>query len=175
MSEKIKTALKTHGLDGILLILAGLIMLIWPEASLKILCIVMGIILIIIGGINLLSYFFNKYAEVNKNALIYSTVAVILGILMIVLSRFFVSVFLVIVGLLLLFGCFMLFRRAYQLRDVKDKDFIISLVLGIVILILGIVMIINPVGTGSFVVRLIGIALIIMGIAALVMFRNRME
>ena len=175
MSEKIKTAIKNHGLDGILLIVAGLIMLLWPEASLRILCIVMGIILIIIGAINLLSYFFNKYAEVKKDTLIYSSAAVVLGILMIVLSRFFVSVFLVIVGLVLLFGCFMLFRRAYQLRDVKDKDFVVSLVLGIVILILGVVMIINPVGTGSFVVRLIGIALIIMGIAALFTFRNRVQ
>ena len=175
MLERIKDAFRNHWLEGILLLLAGLFMLLWPQASLKILCVVLGIILIVIGVINLLSLFSQKYAEKKESTLALSIGAIVLGILIIVLSRFFVSVFLIIAGLILLFGCIMLFRRAYQLRDIKGKDFAISLILGIIILILGIVMIINPVGTASFVIQLIGVALILFGLGTMFIFHDKVQ
>ena len=93
-------------------------------------------------------------------------VQLVLGILLIVISRFFVSVFLILAGLVMIIGCIMMFRRAWELRDVKGKDFVFSILIGVLILALGIVMIINPVGTAAFVIQLCGVALMIVGISA---------
>ena len=169
MTEKIKDAAVKYRLHGIILIAAGLFMLLWPGASLKILCIVVGVILIITGGIQLINYYQTKPLNPEQKDMILGFVFVAVGILLIVLSRFFVSIFLILAGVALVVGCVLLFLRAWQTRSEKGAEFVFSLLIAILILVLGIVMIINPAGTAAFVVQLCGVALMIMGLAAVFM------
>ena len=169
MSEKLKDAAVKYRLNGILMILVGLFMLLWPEASLRILCIVVGAILIITGVIRLINYFQMRALNPEQKDMVTGIVCLVVGVLLIVISRFFVSVFLILAGIALLIGCVLMFMKAWQLRHERGKEFVLSLVIGILILVLGIVMIINPVGTAAFVIQLFGVALMIMGIATVFM------
>jgi len=165
VKEKLDNLVKNNKVTGIVLIIFGLIMLLWPNAAMKILCIVIGIILIALGGIRLLTYYNNKKTGLeNRNELTLGLIMAVLGIILIVISRFFISVFFVLAGLAMLFICIRMFRQAYELRYEKGSSFAVSLIIGILVLALGIVMIINPVGTAAFLVQLGGIALIIAGL-----------
>lgn len=169
MTEKIKETAVKYRLNGIILILVGLFMLLWPEASLKILCIAVGVILIITGVVKLVHYYQTKPLNPEQKELILGIVFLVLGILLIVISRFFVSVFLILAGIALVIGCVLMFLKAWQTHKEKGPEFMLSLVIGILILVLGIVMIINPVGTAAFVIQICGVALMIMGLAAVFM------
>ena len=169
MSDKVKDVAIRYRLNGIILILIGLFMLLWPEASLKILCIIVGVVLIVSGIIRLVNYFQNKALNPDQKDMITGIVLMVVGVLLIVISRFFVLVFLILAGIVLVIGCIMMFVRAWQMREEKGKDFVLSIVIGALILILGIVMIINPVGTAAFVIQLCGVALMIVGFAAVFM------
>ena len=153
--------------DGVITILLGLFLLIFPNASVKIVCILIGVALVIMGIMLIISYIQeHNRAPVTSNLFI-GIGMVVLGILLFIFTNFFVSVILIIFGLILLYGCVMLFMQAYNMRHEKGKDFFLPLIMGIVILILGILMIINPVGTLSFIVQMVGVAMIIEGISLL--------
>ncbi len=169
MSDKVKEAAIKYRMNGIILILIGLFMLLWPEASLKILCIIVGVVLIITGVIKLINYFQTRALNPDQKDMIMGIVLVVVGVLLIVISRFFVSVFLILAGIVLLIGCVFMFMRAWQMRYERGRDFVLSIVIGVLILVLGIVMIINPVGTAAFVIQLCGVALMIVGFAAVFM------
>ena len=51
--------------------------------------------------------------------------------------------FLILAGIAMLIGCILMFVQAWQLRHERDREFVVSLLIGILILVLGIVMIIN--------------------------------
>ena len=169
MKEKIQNFISVYGLDGILLIALGIFMLIWPKASLKIICIIIGIILLILGAAKLIQHFSSKYVEESKSDLPVGIIEGILGICLIIFSGFFIKLFPVIAGIILLYGCVMMFLKVYNLRDVKDSTFYSSLIFGIVTLIVGLIMIFNPGGTMAFIVRMAGLGLLIVGIYMLVM------
>lgn len=175
ISEKIQTIVKNHIFEGIVLLLIGLFLLLWPQASLKILCIVIGAFLIILGGIRLIGELRNKDGSTSQYSFPFAVFLLILGILLIVLSRFFVSVILILTGLVLLFGCIMMFKNAYDQRQIRGQGFYLSLIPAVLILILAIVMIINPVGTASFVIQMVGVAVIIEGLFMLFTYKENGE
>ena len=167
MSQKFKDTVDKYHLDGIILLIIGLFMLLWPQASLKILCVLIGIVLIISGGLTLYNGW--KMNDLKGGKLASGIIQIVLGILLIILSWFFVSVILILAGLVLIARCVVLFMRAWQQRYERGADFVISLVIAVIILILGIIMIVNPAGTAAFVAQLAGIALMIIGLAAIFM------
>ena len=153
---------------SIVILVLGLFMLLWPETALKIMCNVIGVILILAGIFMLVNnYKGTKKPQIRFSSPVLGIVMIVAGIAVIVISRFFVSAVFVIIGLAMLAGCAALFIKAYRLHDIKGRDFFTSLVAGGIILILGIVMIINPVGTASFLIQLAGVAFMIAGIAML--------
>lgn len=164
MYEKIQQVLKNSWFDGILVVILGLIMLCWPTAAMKIVCIIAGIFLILLGGSKLLGHYSGKNAGSRDNSFSIGLIQLILGVVLLILGIFFIAVFFVIVGLAMIAVCIMLFRQAYLQREQKGPEFIASIVIGAIILIIGVIMIINPTGTASFLVQMAGIAAIIIGI-----------
>ena len=160
--NKIRSMIHNIRYQGIFLLIIGLFMLLWPNTSLKILCIVIGVILILFGLADLIQYV--RKTEPTSTTLTKGIIQLVIGILLIVISNFFVSILLILAGIALLYGCYRMFRKAYELRNIRGKDFYVSLIPAILILILAIVMIFNPVGTAAFIVQLVGAAVIIEGL-----------
>ena len=173
MKEKIQNFISVYGLDGILLIALGIFMMIWPRASLRVVCILIGVILIILGAARLLQHFSPKYEDESRYSLLIGIIQLVLGIALIAASGFFITIFPVLAGIVMLYGCIMMFMKAYNLRDIKGSAYYSSLIFAIVILIVGIIMIINPVGTISFIVRMAGLGLVIEGISMVLLMRKK--
>ncbi len=177
MSEKsfyasIKDILKNYMLDGILLILLGIAMLIWPNSSLKALCIIIGIALCVIGLVHVLGFFASKDATRSPQQLIGGILPLALGILLIAASGFFIGAFQFVCGLLLLYGAALMFAQAWMLRSVRGLDFTLALVFACVTLVLAVVILIDPVAFASFITQLHGISLIIEGLSMLLVLRK---
>ena len=168
MKETIESGVRNNKVNGIIMIILGLIMLLWPGAAMKIVCIVIGVVLIAMGGIRLLTYFNGRKRGIeNQSDLTIGIIEVIVGIALIIISGFFISVFFILAGMAMLYLCYRMFRQAYELRQIRGSAFFMSLGVGIIVLVLGILMIINPVGTATFIVQLAGVAMIIAGLAML--------
>ena len=67
-AAKVKSILTNSVVDGILLMILGVIFLIWPGQSLVFFLHVIGIILLIMGGVGLLVIIFRKKKQGNTNA-----------------------------------------------------------------------------------------------------------
>lgn len=165
MKETIQQMLKNYWVDGVILLILGLIMLLWPGAALKIVCILVGIALLVLGGLKLLDYYKYKGSGKNNDSdLPVGIIQMVAGLLLIILGSFFIAVFFILAGIAMLAGCILMFMRAYQLRNERGTDFITSIIIGVIILIVGIIMIINPAGTAQFLVQMVGVVAIIIAL-----------
>ena len=94
------------------------------------------------------------------------------GIALIAASEFFINLFFVITGIMLVYGAFLMFFRAVQLRREKGIMFALSIIFGIIYTILAVIIFMNPEGFAQFVTRIQGIALIFEGLGIIIVLRN---
>ena len=172
MTAKIKKLFTSYLFDGLLLIALGVVMLLWSGAPLKVLCNIIGIILIVLGVIKAISFLANKNNDRKITALLIGFLQLAVGIVLLAKSDFFVAFFQYVTAALLLYGCFLLFRQAYKLRKTKGKVYTASIVFACVTLVLAVVMIVNPFAITSFITQLNGVSLIVEGLAMIIALRK---
>lgn len=164
MSEKIKEVMDKTIVDEFLLILLGLALLIWPNATLHLVFRVVGIVVLIMGAIRVAAYVKNK-EEVLMKDLIIGIVMLILGLILIIAPQIFISIGPICAAVLIGYGAIVSLIKGIQTVRAGVKGGIIAVVISIIALILAIIILFHPVGFANFLVRLIGIAMIIAGIA----------
>ena len=167
--KKIINALRNYIIDSILLILFGLVMIIWPNYSLKIIFSFIGLGLIIMGLVKEI-LFFSENSKNNRRILdpIVGVIQLGVGIFLNVKSEFFASRFpLVAIGLLA-YGAVLMLIRAVRIRKGNEKSFLISLVMGIITLVLAVIIFLNPAFIAGIIMQMTGVFLAFEGIALLV-------
>lgn len=168
MTEAVKNAFKSFLFDGILLVVLGVVLLLFPTASLTFLCVVVGAVLVTMGLVKLI--FFAAAAGGSRlvRDLVIGIVQMALGLALIIESGFFINLFQVVVGAILVCGALLMIVHGFREREYSVPMFVVSLVFGILILALGIVIIANPAAFANFMVQLQGVALVIEGLALIV-------
>ena len=172
MGEKTKKLLSNYLFDGILLIILGIIILVWPDGSRKILCIAIGIVLGIMGIIKCITYFVNKNGDHQVKDLLIGILQLGCGIALIAASDFFITVFQYITGIILVYGAIVMLVQAYRSRGEKKSKMILSIVFACITIILAIIIFINPASFGTFMTQLYGISLIVAGLAMVIVMRG---
>lgn len=172
MNAKMKKLLNSYLFDGLLLIALGIVMLLWSGVPLKVLCSIIGIVLIVLGAIKAISFIANKDKNRAITSMLVGILQLVAGIILIEKSDFFVGFFQYITAILLLYGCILLFWQAYKLREEKGTMFTASIVFACVTLVLAIVMFANPAALASFITQLNGVSLIIEGLAMIIALRK---
>lgn len=172
LSKKVIDLLKSYVFDGFLLIALGLVMLIWPEGSLKTICIVAGIIIGVMGLVRCIAFFVDKKKDQSPTDLLMGVILLAAGVALIVRSDIFINAFQYITGVILIYGAILMFAQAYTLRHEKGPMFVFSLVFSIITTALAIVILINPFSSAIFITRLHGIALIIEGLSMIGVLRK---
>ena len=115
-----KSYLKNYMFDGIILAALGLIMLVWPNEALKVLCCVSGGLLAVMGFIRLALFLMSSKEDRTVSALIIAILQLAVGIVLIIASDFFVKLFFIVTGLLLAYGAILMFVDVlffYVFRD----------------------------------------------------------
>ncbi len=158
--------------DGIILIALGIAILVWPESLLKILCIIAGAVIAVMGLIKLIIFIVNKDDKRKVLNLIVGIIQIAFGIVMIIESEFLAGLFFIIAGIILMYGSLLMFIRAFQFRKEKGALFVLSIIFAILTLALAIIIFINPQQFAGFIARLQGASLIIEGLGMIIVLNN---
>ena len=172
MSARLKALLRNYFFDGLLLILLGLAMLIWPLQALAVLCIVVGATLIVMGVIRGSAFFFTQGEDRTAANLLIGLAEIAAGVLLIVFRGFFIGMFQIITGVILLYGAALMLMQAGQLRAQKGPLFVWSLIFAAVTTLLAVLILTDPVAFAAFRTQLHGVSLMVEGLAMMIALRR---
>ncbi|MCR5809069.1 MAG: DUF308 domain-containing protein [Clostridiales bacterium] len=172
VETRIKELLSSHFFEGAMLLLFGAIMLLFPAPSKKIICIIMGCVLLLIGLI-LAVDFFRSRGRVHPMVLFGGLLALVLGVQMAVSPSSYLILVQAVLSITLVYTSVLLNIQAYSLRYERGRLFVITVAFSILAVAFAAVMLIKPLGEGNALIRIKGLSLIMEGLAALFVIRSR--
>lgn len=166
-------------LQSVALIVAGLVLLAIPGVTMLTLVFVLAFMLIIIGVWAIISYVRTHSDTDIKSApsrgtLVYGIALSILPIIMFIVPDLFATIISIVAGALLLGSGLVNITRSMKLKALGDNSWIISLIISLIIAAGGIMLIIDPFGSAALFARILGLCLVINGLAdLLIVFWSR--
>ena len=161
MIKKINEYINLSIIFSVLFMIVGILLIVWPKASLDTFAYVIGTIMIIYG----IYSFIDSFSINPALCLFQMTNSIFESILPIALGIFFI-----------ISGAFSS-RISFIIKDI-DNSYILSLFTSILMIICGVVLIINPGNTALVITTLIGIILIVYSVSAIVdmfVFKSRVK
>ena len=167
MSEEKRTRRVTgnDSIDGLLLLLLGLILVIWPQSAMHVVVMILGGAIALFGVARCVVFFQPGMTGRQGKDLLGAVIMVVLGIAMLVKSGFFVGILYLIIGAVVALGCVLMGLKVLRLRGGDKLQQILATVFGVALLILAVLIFVNPSSLGSFLFRLQGIALLVEGVS----------
>ena len=173
MIKKINEYINLSIILSVLFMIVGVLLIVWPKASLDTFAYVIGTIMIIYG-----IYSFIDSFSINPALCLFqvtnSILSFLLGICVFLNPSIFESILPIALGILS--GAFSS-RISFIIKDI-DNSYILSLFTSILMIICGVVLIINPGNTALVITTLIGIILIVYSVSAIVdmfVFKSRVK
>ena len=148
---------------GIVALVIGLLAIFLPKLTLQTIIIVMGIMLLI-GAVLFIILAIRSEIKKEKNVLfIQSAVNLALGLLFVFFPGPIVSIFVILLGIILLILGVLLLINLYSFRKVTRIPFF-ALAISVLVIIAGIVLLFNPFETAQAILIFLGIILIVYAI-----------
>ena len=163
MNKMVANDYKGRLIFGILAVVIGIIALVYPGGTLKVIIILLGIFALLNG----LSILFNAFSQKSKDThdLLVGILYVVLGLIMIIASFAFLDVLMyILAAFLIIFGLFQLYEMWPIAKDSLKGEKLYNLVIAIIAIVLGIVIIVSPGLAANIVMMIIGAFLIIIGL-----------
>ena len=152
----------------ILWFLSGLILMIWPGFSSKLICSVLGILCVVCGAVKLFSYFSkDPYRLAFQFDLALGIFGLILGAVLIFRSKTILSLLPVLVGLFTVVSGVFKLQTAMDARRFGLRKWWGMLLLSILTILMGAVLLLRPFGTALLAIRFMGLAMVLYGIQEL--------
>lgn len=155
--------------SGVVLIIAGLILLFFPETTTKTIAYMAAATILLMGLTQLIGYFRSSPADGRYSG------GIVLGIFFIVVAAvlFFnaeavISIIPIILGVIILLSGIVKFQQSIDLARMKVSRWSTVLATAILNVILGLVVILNPFSTVTTLLQLVGIGLIYSGISDII-------
>ena len=153
---------------SVAMIVLGAILIIWPEAALKIAVTILGIVLLALGVYSAIAWYRDRNTDRDSymnlaKAIIY----IVAGIFVLSAALFVLSIVTVVVGVVILLNGVFNLSKAMELRRMNYGHWVVSLVLAIITILLGIAVIFNPISTLEIPVIAIGIMLVYNGLTSM--------
>ena len=165
ISGDIKKSAWAAAIESLLIIIFGILIVVWPDVTSRILINILGGIFIISGIYQVINYFVMKGQEdFFNNGLLFGVVSLLLGIAFIVAGENIASVFHIIVGVWMVYEALVRANTAIKLHAAGIKSWSYILIIALAMLMLGIFVTFNA----GAVVQLIGWMMIITGIVGIV-------
>ena len=153
-------------ISAILCVVLGIVLVVWPDLSMQIVCIAIGAVLLIGGGVRLAVYFTNKdgsmYAQMS---LITGIVLAVVGIWILMKPDKVLAIIPIIVGIVIVLHGINDLQQAVSLCKDKYDKWWIALILGLLTIGFGVLLICRPFEALDTVVMLIGLFLIYDGLS----------
>ena len=152
---------------AILYIIAGLVLIIWPEASRQAICYLLGAALLLYGIYWVVVYFVRTLPLQLQFGVAIGVACIVAGLVLLFKADFVVTVFGVIVGVILIIDGVFRLQNALDIRRMGGTHFSTLLICALVMLVLGIVLLFNPFTAVITATIIGGVALLIDGILTL--------
>lgn len=153
-------------ISAILCVVLGIVLVVWPDLSMKIVCIAVGAVLLIGGGVRLAVYFSTRdgsmYAQAN---LIMGIVLAVVGIWILLKPDKVLAIIPIIVGIVIVLHGINDLQQAVTLYKDKYDKWWVALILGLLTIGFGVLLICKPFEALDTVVMLIGTFLIYDGLS----------
>lgn len=161
--KKLKTNIV---ISAMLCIALGIVLVVWPDLSMKIVCIAVGAVLLIGGGVRLAVYFTAKdgsmYSQMN---LIMGIVLAVVGIWILLKPDKVLAIIPIIVGIVIVLHGINDLQQAVTLHKDQYDKWWVALILGLLTVGFGVLLICRPFAALDTVVMLIGLFLIYDGLS----------
>lgn len=153
-------------LSSLLCAALGLVLVIWPDISMQIVCIAIGAVLILCGVIRLFGFFLNHDGSVyTQGNLVMGIVLVVVGIWIVATPGKVLVIIPIIVGILIVIHGVNNIQQTITLCKGKYSMWWLALIMAILTIGLGALLIIRPFAALDTVVMLIGFFLIYDGLS----------
>lgn len=154
--------------QAVLSIVLGVLLAFWPGITTVTIVYLIAAYLAFTGISSLVAYYRSRGTRAESPAaLLGGIVLLVIALIIAVFPHVFAGFFSLILGIVLLVGGLINVIRAMELRRYQSSSWLAALIVGIVIALGGLVIVINPFGTTVMFMLLLGILLIVKGIAEL--------
>lgn len=150
-------------LSAILCIALGVVLIVWSEETILVICKVLALGLILMGIVNMISYFMNRIVNPFSGAL--GLVVLLIGVWIFLRPESVVSLIPIVIGVILVIHGIQDFKLAFETKSNCYDRWWSILLLGIVSLALGVLCIVHAFGIVKLAMIFIGIALIYDGVS----------
>ena len=154
--------------QAILSIALGVLLAFWPDITVITIVYLLALYLAVTGVVSLIAYFRTKGDRSGSfGALVSGVLLLALALVVFVFPEAVAGFFSLILGLLLVIGGGVNAVRAMELRRYQGGMWVAALIAGIIIALGGVIIIVNPFDTTVMFVLVLGVLLIVKGIAYL--------
>lgn len=161
--EMVKGFRKSMVVLSVCYVIAGVILLFWPDMSMDIFCKALGIGMLIIGITHIIIYFTKDHMQnIMQMDLVVGVVCAAFGAFLLLHPDFVETAMPFAVGILLMIGAIVKLQNAIDMKRLKFTQWKAVLALAIVMLLMGALLIYNPFA-GRILLIYIGISLILDG------------
>lgn len=152
-------------LSGLLCIVAGILVFVYPVESYMTLGILFGVLMLIVGAAQLIiAASSGNYLTMRGYVIVGGVLDLLLGIFLCVYPAVTLVLLPILLGIWMMYHSFMIIAFGGDLEILKVKGGIWSILGGILLLLLSILILLNPFGAGiTAVVVITGIALLVFG------------
>ena len=154
-------SVKSNGiLTAVLAFIYGLMLIIWPEASADTICYAIGAAVIVVGVVYIILYIKKDVVkEFYKKELVIGLGAISVGAILLVNVGVIKDLIPMLLGIFVMFSGFVKLQNAFDLLRLKQKSYIIILILALLNILFACLLIFRPDFMRTLLFRLIGIAL----------------
>ena len=148
-----------------LCIILGIILVVYPNTSMTIVCRAVGVIVLITGLGMVVSYLRSETKGFfAKLGLVFGSILAIVGGFLVLCPLGIISIIPIIFGILFIYHGLANMRQAMELRQYKDKGWWLPVLIAATTILLGLFIINNPFTTIDVIMRIIGACLIYDGL-----------
>lgn len=161
----IKKAKHAYITISVIMLVLGLVLLIWPEMSLSILCYLIGAMLIIGGVVKLVGYFSKDlYRLAFQFDLAFGILSILLGIVFIAHPEHIISILPIVMGIFVLVEGVLRIQTAMDAKTFGLSTWWMMIILAIATSGCGLLLIFKPFESAVAMMMLLGVTLLIDGV-----------
>lgn len=167
--NEVKQFSKSYILVSALYVVLGVILLVWPGTSVKMICYGLGFAMVVLGITYGIIYFTKDNLQgFLQMDLVIGIVCLAFGVFILLNPTFLATVLPFAMGIILLLGAVVKIQSSWNMRRLKFKKWYLVLICALVIIALGIVLLCNPFQEEKFMIFYIGACLILDGLTNLI-------
>ncbi len=163
--NSLKKSAWSAAIESLIIMIFGIFLVVWPDATISIVSNVLGAIFVVIGIYRIINYFIVKgQKDFFNNDLLTGILYLLIGIAAIMIGEDIANVFRIVVGIWMIYESLTRINTAIKLHAAGIKVWSYILIIALIMLVLGIFVTFNS----GAVLQLIGWMMILTGIIGIV-------